>query len=475
VSSRDSLNGQKTGADPLQDYPGLRWWRDHGHATATVTASREPGDDTALEEAYAAATQTVAIDAPAVAAAKINYQCNLTPAATFFGVRRKHTFLIRRALVKGEPAMIVGPEKSEKTLISLDMAISLDSGRPFLGEFDVYRRQRVAFLSGESGEVTLEQAGRRICEAKRLDPCALSILFGFDLPQLSNAAHLGEVSAAIKREGIEVVFVDPAYLCLLDGAQDLSAANMFQVGPLLRAFARACLEAGATPILIHHANRQLKVGERMELSHIAYSGFGQWARQWVFLNHREPFDAETATAKLFMRAGGSAGAGGDWFVDIEEGRLSEFGDGRHWKVAVATVSEGIQAAKEEARGRQNAKAEERARANDSRFLQALDALAFRGETPTKAAIRARATLGADTAGDCILRLTQEGVIDAVAISIQSGTGSSVSRPGVGYRRAGRESENAPTATVRLSDGLSDGTDSRTVVPEATTDCPTDRS
>ena len=50
---------------------------------------------------------------------------------------------------------------------------------------------------------------------------------------------------------------------------DADAANMFQMGPLLLAIADACLSAGATPVIVHHANKQIKSGVPMELEDLA--------------------------------------------------------------------------------------------------------------------------------------------------------------------------------------------------------------
>jgi hypothetical protein len=60
---------------------------------------------------------------------------------------------------------------------------------------------------------------------------------------------LAELAAGLARDKVGVAIVDPLYLSLLAGLSEKSqksAANMFDMGPLLLNVARACLDAGAT-------------------------------------------------------------------------------------------------------------------------------------------------------------------------------------------------------------------------------------
>src|SRR5262249_6637560 len=76
--------------------------------------------------------------------------------------------LVEVVFVVGQPIVIGGPYKSLKTSLAADLAISLAAGTPFLGTFPVPRARCTAFLSGESGEVTLRQLATRIAMARGL-------------------------------------------------------------------------------------------------------------------------------------------------------------------------------------------------------------------------------------------------------------------------------------------------------------------
>jgi replicative DNA helicase len=301
----------------------------------------------------------------------------------------RHRWLIKHVLVRDQPVLLGGPKKSLKTSIMLDAALSLGSGRPFLGKFDIQERLKVAVLSGESGQITVRETALRVAASKGVKLSVCDVLWGFDLPRLGVEEDLTALSAGLRDNGVQVVFIDPAYLCLLAGTPDLQANNMFQVGPLLLRVARICQEAGTTLVLVHHTTKpagmlRMQAGEPLELEDLAYSGFQEFARQWLLVNRREKYEAGSGEHLLWLNIGGSAGHSGCWGLDIDEGRLDDNFGGRRWSVRVRSVDEAVQAVaqqKERAKdGRRKAKLDEQKR----KLRQALRELPG-GETVTRLA------------------------------------------------------------------------------------------
>ncbi|MFL5242980.1 MAG: AAA family ATPase [Gemmataceae bacterium] len=183
------------------------------------------------------------------------YRFQPIDSATFAAADYSLKWLICRLLIRNMPAIVGGPKKALKTSLLLDLILSLASGTPFLGKFQVYQKVRLAVLSGESGPFTLQETARRICEAKGIDLASLDCFWDFKLPQLGTLADLSELRRGLEAQAIEVLLIDPLYLCLLSGeeAKDKQATNLFDMGPLLLNVAQCCLEVSCTPILIHHA------------------------------------------------------------------------------------------------------------------------------------------------------------------------------------------------------------------------------
>jgi hypothetical protein len=93
-------------------------------------------------------------------------------------------------------------------------------------------------------------------------------------------------------------------------------------------------------VLLHH-NTKTSVRQNnhkpARLDNLAWSGYAEWARQWILLGRREDYVEGSGLHDLWMNVGGSAGYSSLWALDVDEG----FSGGRphHWKVALSTPSE----------------------------------------------------------------------------------------------------------------------------------------
>ncbi len=295
-------------------------------------------------------------------------------------------WLIKGILVKGQPAVLGGPRKSLKTSILVDLAISLAAprlkiapesaksanngletrgrnivmgrvgsttcqGEPwkFLGNFEVPERCRVGLFSGESGPATIQETARRICSSKGTSLENSRVFWGFNLPRLCDRKDLDVIRAIIIKNRLEVVLFDPLYLALVGGEREIDTANLFHVGPLLAELTQVCLEAGATPILAHHARKNRSPDERyepLELEDLSYSGIQEFARQWLLISRREKYEPGTGSHRLWLSIGGSAGFGGLYGLNIEEGTIDESFKSRFWDVCLIKPEEAREAIKQ---------------------------------------------------------------------------------------------------------------------------------
>ena len=360
------------------------------------------------------------------------YQLKTIGSREFFARAFVRKWLIRGILAFGQPCIVGGPKKALKTTLMVELAICLALALRFLGEFGVPHRRKVLFLSGESGDATIQETARRVCKARGIDPDELEgyVFWGFELPQLSDPTHLAALSEFIEANGIEVVIIDPLYLCLLSGNSRLDPANLFDVGPLLKRVADICLDAGATPILVHHLRKNRDNHDAPpELEDLAFAGVQEFARQWLLIGRREAYEPGTGEHKLWFSVGGSAGHSGCWAVDASEGVVDDDFGGRDWRVSVGTASavrageqEQATAAKAEREAEKRRQAEERKRAEALADTEAaLQALRKIGRA-TRRQLRDALRIHNDRIGAALYQLAEQGRIRAVEIKVRSGRG-----------------------------------------------------
>ena len=278
-------------------------------------------------------------------------------------------WLIDKFLVTKQPGIVGGPHKTLKTLICLDMAISLATGTDFLGRFKINRSVRAIYMSGEGGCGILQDYCRRICASKRLTMAdAAGVIVCERVPLIDQLGHAEAVQAFLTENEAEVVFIDPVYRAL-SGAD---AGNVFIMGARLDAIHEAVQAVGATPILLHHIKRnRVDPNNPPDLQDLSWAGFAEHAGQWFMLGRRVPFTPNPrGLHELELNIGGRAGQSGRWGLDIEEGILdSEMG--RYWYPNVMPwdeVAESVRTTREAAK---NSKAVQEREAKKTRILEVL--------------------------------------------------------------------------------------------------------
>jgi replicative DNA helicase len=300
------------------------------------------------------------------------------------------------------------------------LAISLGSGTPFLGRFHA-ERAAVGFWSGESGAATIRETARRIADNKGVDLAAVDVLWCFDLPRLCRQDHLDHLGETIRGQGIRVAILDPLYLALLSPETASGASNLFLMGAMLQGLTKLGQDTGCTVILLHHFRKGGQPDEENPagLEELAQSGVAEWARQWLLLQRRTPYQAD-GVHSLWMRCGGSAGHSSLWGVTIEEGLIDpETFEGRTWNVTVSPAAEARQDAQRE---QEHRKALEMERREDEQRRRLLTVLRQTPDGDTERALCKAAGMKADTFGRAIFTLRQEGRAECCKIT----------KNGVGY-------------------------------------------
>jgi hypothetical protein len=263
----------------------------------------------------------------------------------------------------------------------------------------------------------------------RIDPAKVCNLIISDrVPQLSNPMHLAAIRRLLEEHKPGLLAIDPAYLAL-DGEK---AGNVMVFGQQLRAVSELCQEMGVALLLCHHTKKGSGSDfQPVELTDAAWSGFAEHCRQWLLVNHRERYDHETGTHRLWLSGGGSAGHGGLWAVDIHQGRINDAG-GRVWDILVSTPDDAKSAVVDR---REQDKAEKVQAAVERDADKVLRVLAKLADGATKNTIRDRAGLSGSRANTAIAWLLGEDRIIETTIQV-----SNHRTPQAGYKLAESKDE-----------------------------------
>jgi AAA domain len=273
--------------------------------------------------------------------------------AAFMDAKFPLEWLVTDVFAKNYPGVFGGPKKTLKTNGLVDLVLSLGTGGKFLAEFDVPNPVKVLFMSGESGGAVLQETRNRIAASKGIDYAVENIIWSLDLPQLSSVDHLNDLANILEENRVEVMAIDPLYLCLLAGEdpEKAEASNYYKMGPLFQRISQTSLAVGCTPILAPHARKNIPFDRPLELDDLAFAGIGEFCRQWILLNRREPYRGDGKHA-LHLSIGGHAGQCFFGHLDIDEGRQASDFTGRRWDVEITTALEAKEAKAAEREQRQ---------------------------------------------------------------------------------------------------------------------------
>jgi len=265
-------------------------------------------------------------------------------------------WLVDRVLLRDESIVVGGPDKSMKTSIMLDLVVSLASGTPWLGEWRVPARVKCLVISAETSRRAIQNLILRIIRSRPeclIPPGFLSI--SQKLPRLSIRQQAVELREHAIKEGVQLVFIDPLYMSLLERTNAKDASNVFAMGVILGELNDVFNGSGVTLALVHHFN---KAGGQVGLSgeakppslrDLSQSGVAEWARQWVLLKRRRMYGRD-GLHQLYLDYGGSSGQCGLFSVEIDEGSGELAPWDRKWEVEVTKY--------QDAKDVENAKSEE---------------------------------------------------------------------------------------------------------------------
>jgi len=225
-------------------------------------------------------------------------------------------FLIDGVLAANQLGVIAGHSKALKTTLAVLMCISLASGRPFLGVYNIPTRKKVMILSGESGGDKLLATVQAGCQSLGIALSSLDdYLFVSDwIPDVVEPTTLLNLDMMLAEHQPDVVVLDPLYLILAD--EQASAINN---GKQLRKLASLITNRGATPVFVDHFKVTTKEKGTPTLRDLCGAGKAAAPRQWILLKRVKQIQPGPMRNHILKATiGGSQGHFQEVVVEIQE-------------------------------------------------------------------------------------------------------------------------------------------------------------
>jgi AAA domain-containing protein len=232
----------------------------------------------------------------------------------------KVRFLIDQVWTATGYGMLAGAEKTLKSYLALLKAISVASGEPLFGQFQVMSPGPVVLITGEGSR---HLAQRRIVHlARGLYEMTDKKIAALDIRIIDEIEPV--LSERFQRTYSKVLGGVPA-LVILDPfygyhGGEAEAGNVYANAPILNSLSTQAQEAEVALLVVNHFNKMHE--HTLALASITQAGSREWCNDWMLVKHRAPFDLATQSAKLELVIGSREGYGGDYDLDITLGPMS---------------------------------------------------------------------------------------------------------------------------------------------------------
>ncbi|MCH2204041.1 MAG: AAA family ATPase [Fuerstiella sp.] len=251
-------------------------------------------------------------------------------------------------IVKGifsahQPTLFGARSKCLKTTQLIDMSVALASGTPWLDSFEVPKRRRVLFITGESNYRAASRRLRKACLTR--DKMTFGDISGMlrveaaDFPKLPRQDDCEHIKRVIDRHHPDVVIIDPLYRGL---TADIDPHKMSQVGEAIVYFAQCCQPAAL--FISHHVIKSSarELGSPPELEDMNGAGIAESCGNWWLVGRNEKYQWDWEH-DLCVQFGGRDEQGGarrivfneqTWTSEVEN--FKDYIEQRHFKLQQAT-------------------------------------------------------------------------------------------------------------------------------------------
>jgi hypothetical protein len=183
-------------------------------------------------------------------------------------------FLVKPLWPADAYGVLGAEDKAGKTWMATDLGVSVATGTPFLGRFDVDASGAVVIYCGEGGARNIVRRVRAVVASKGVpfDSLAGQLRVSERAPQIADQSALERVlTDLIEHAGTRLVVIDPLYLA----AAGADGSNLYKMGEALTGIQTVCQAAGAALTVTTHWN---KTGTGRGAKRFTGVGPGAWGR-----------------------------------------------------------------------------------------------------------------------------------------------------------------------------------------------------
>ena len=163
---------------------------------------------------------------------------------------KKREFLVNKLIREKDSIILVGSEKSGKSLLIKQLICSLTSQHPFLDRYDVARPCKVSYIQLEGELEDTQDRLKRMIKILDFDPALFHIIFSPPL-ELHRRDSMFELKNLILNKHVpDVVILDPLYFAFSGSLSDDEVVRKF-IGNI-RILKE---ELNCAIILIHHTHK----------------------------------------------------------------------------------------------------------------------------------------------------------------------------------------------------------------------------
>jgi hypothetical protein len=246
-------------------------------------------------------------------------------------------WLIKNVWTAGSYGQLAGAYKTLKSHFAMLMALSVASGLPFLGVFEVLNPGPVVYMVGEGGVIPWRERMVRLARGMGIsDVTEIPLYPVFQVGQIGDPEYQAGLRANLNDFHPVLLVHDPFYSF---HGNSSSPSNLHEEGALLNVVSGICEPFGCASVIVNHFNQ---TGTGHGLSRITFVGGQEQSDSWITLEHRDEPPPDVSMGLFYIRADiGSRQWGGkpiniDWALGTFDEDMCEHVGDPSWKVTQAS-------------------------------------------------------------------------------------------------------------------------------------------